>query len=221
MSLTLYQLYQKMLKNMGPTGWWPADTKQQIMIEAILIQNTRERNAVAASQLIAQETAYDFQKIQALSTSQLESLVGPAGFMKNKAKGIQNVSRWYLNHGQDAAAISRQYGQGLRKELLSLHGVGPETADVYLTYVFDQPQFIADKYARTLFGLLGVKVDLSSYLSLSKQLAILPEPFTHQDAKEFHGLIDEFGKAYLQPIENFKTSFLAGDQLDWPEKAVR
>lgn len=219
MTLSLYQLYQKMLAHMGPTGWWPAETKQQVMVEAILIQNTTEANAVAASQLIGQETGYDFRVIQTLTTSQLENLVRPAGFMKNKAKAIQAVSSWFLAHDQDADAINQRYGAQLRKELLSLHGVGPETADVYLTYVFDQPQFISDKYARTLFGLLGVEAELPTYPSLHRHLSRLPEPFSHQDAKEFHGLIDEFGKAYFHPIENFKTSFLADHKLDWqPEQ---
>ena len=60
MELTLYELYQKMLAHMGPTNWWPADCKEQIMIEAVLIQNTTEANATRASQLIRKATAYDF-----------------------------------------------------------------------------------------------------------------------------------------------------------------
>ena len=63
MELTLYELYQKMLAHMGPTNWWPADNKEQIIIEAVLIQNTTEANATRASQLIRKATAYDFGKI--------------------------------------------------------------------------------------------------------------------------------------------------------------
>ncbi|MHC5879691.1 deoxyribonuclease I, partial [Streptococcus pyogenes] len=68
MELSVYQLYQKMLAQMGPTGWWPADSKEQIIIEAILIQNTTEANATRASQGIKKETAYDFTKIVNLKT---------------------------------------------------------------------------------------------------------------------------------------------------------
>ncbi|MGT2928776.1 deoxyribonuclease I [Streptococcus dentasini] len=217
MELTLYDLYQKMLAHMGPTGWWPADSKQQIIIEAILIQNTTERNAVRASQLIRAQTDYDFHRIRQLPLEDLEELVRPAGFMKNKSKAIQTLTQWYLAHNQDPKAIVAQYGVSLRDTLLKLHGVGPETADVLLTYIFDQPQFVADKYARTLFGLLGVE-GLTTYQSLNRQLSQLPESFTYQEAQEFHGLIDEFGKAYFHPIENFKTSFLAGHRLDWESR---
>lgn len=212
MQLTLYELYQKMLANMGATHWWPADTKQQIIIEAILIQNTTELNATRASQLIKAASNYDFKTLVDMPKEDLEELVRPAGFMKNKSKAIQTVCAWYLAHEEDDVKIVQQYGDTLRKTLLTLHGVGPETADVLMAYIFDQPQFIADKYARTLFTQLGIK-DLTDYKSLSKQLLTLPKPFTYTDAQEFHGLIDEFGKQYFHPVEEFKKSFLANDQL--------
>lgn len=212
MQLTLYNLYQKMLTHMGATNWWPADSKQQIIIEAILIQNTTELNATRASQLIRAASNYDLQVLVNIPKENLEELVRPAGFMKNKSKAIQEVASWYLAHEENPTKIVQQYGSSLRKVLLSLHGVGPETADVLMAYIFDQPQFIADKYARTLFTQLGIN-DLTDYKSLALLLAELPQPFTFADAQEFHGLIDEFGKQYFHPVEDFQKSFLAGDQL--------
>ncbi len=212
MQLTLYNLYQKMLTHMGATNWWPADSKQQIIIEAILIQNTTELNATRASQLIKSVSNYDLQVLVDMPKENLEELVRPAGFMKNKSKAIQEVASWYLAHEENPAKIVQQYGSSLRKVLLSLHGVGPETADVLMAYIFDQPQFIADKYARTLFTQLEIN-DLTDYKSLAILLAELPQPFTFADAQEFHGLIDEFGKQYFHPVEDFQKSFLAGDQL--------
>lgn len=212
MQLTLYNLYQKMLTHMGATNWWSADSKQQIIIEAILIQNTTELNATRASQLIRAASNYDLQVLVNIPKENLEELVRPAGFMKNKSKAIQEVASWYLAHEENPAKIVQQYGSSLRKVLLSLHGVGPETADVLMAYIFDQPQFIADKYARTLFTQLGIN-DLTDYKSLAILLAELPQPFTFADAQEFHGLIDEFGKEYFHPVEDFQKSFLAGDQL--------
>lgn len=212
MQLTLYNLYQKMLTHMGATNWWPADSKQQIIIEAILIQNTTELNATRASQLIKSVSNYDLQVLVDMPKENLEELVRPAGFMKNKSKAIQEVASWYLAHEENPAKIVQQYGSSLRKVLLSLHGVGPETADVLMAYIFDQPQFIADKYARTLFTQLGIN-DLTDYKSLAILLAELPQPFTFADAQEFNGLIDEFGKQYFHPVEDFQKSFLAGDQL--------
>ena len=212
MQLTLYNLYQKMLTHMGATNWWPADSKQQIIIEAILIQNTTELNATRASQLIKSVSNYDLQVLVDMPKENLEELVRPAGFMKNKSKAIQEVASWYLAHEENPTKIVQQYGSSLRKVLLSLHGVGPETADVLMAYIFDQPQFIADKYARPFFTQLGIN-DLTASKSLAILLAELPQPFTFADAQEFHGLIDEFGKQYFHPVEDFQKSFLAGDQL--------
>lgn len=214
-TVNLYELYLVMLEKMGPTGWWPAETKEQIIIEAILIQNTTEHNAALASKQLQEVTHYDFEKILALETEALQSIIRTAGFMKNKSKAIQSVCKWYLDHESHPDLIVKKYGNQLRKTLLNLYGIGPETADVLLTYVFEQPYFISDKYARTLFGLLGVPDLFPNYNALHQQLSVLPVPFTVEDAKEFHGLIDEFGKKYFHPVERFKSSFLSPYKLNW------
>lgn len=214
MKVDLYQLYQLMLKEMGPTNWWPAESKEQILVEAILIQNTTESNAIRASHNIAEVTSYDLQKLLALETEVLQELVRPSGFMENKAKSLQSVAAWVIEQGQDWEAINQRYGNNLRERLLSLFGVGDETADVYLAYLFDQPAFVADKYARTLFWHLGIE-HLTDYKSLHRELSLLPAPFTYRDAQEFHGLIDEFGKAYFGRSKQFSQSFLANKRLEF------
>lgn len=75
-----------MLTHMGATNWWPADSKQQIIIEAILIQNTTELNATRASQLIRAASNYDLQVLVNIPKENLEELVRPAGFMKIKVR---------------------------------------------------------------------------------------------------------------------------------------
>nr|AWI67024.1 DNAse I [Piromyces sp.] len=98
------------------------------------------------------------KKILKLNQETLEELVRFVGFMKNKSKAIKTLAKWYIDHNEDPVVIVKKYGPKLRKTLLSLHGVGPETetADVLLAYIFDFPQFISDKYARTLFTQLGI-----------------------------------------------------------------
>lgn len=211
MRLTINHLYQKMLNNMGPSHWWPADSKSEIIVGAILIQNTNWRNADKAVKLFRQETGFDPHKITSLRTENLQALVRPAGFYKNKSRSITSVFNWLNQFDSNYQKIASHYGTGLRKQLLSLRGVGPETADVMLTYIFDQPTFISDKYARTLFAHLGVK-GLSDYQSLARKVQ-LPDNFTVAMAQDFHGQIDEFGKVYFHPESKFKKSFLAGYQL--------
>lgn len=192
MKLTVLQLYQKMRAEMGPSGWWPADSKEEIIIGAILIQNTNWQNADRARLLFKQLTNFEPSKILELTDEQLQNAVRPAGFYRNKSKSIRSVFTWLAKDNFDYSKIKKSLGTDLRRQLLQLYGVGQETADVLLTYIFEVPTFISDKYARTLFGLLGIK-NLTDYHSLAKRYQYHGD-FTAAMAKDFHGLIDEFGK---------------------------
>lgn len=211
MILTLDQLYHKMMDEMGPTHWWPADSKTQIIIEALMIQNTNSRNAIRASKLFRQATDMDPTKISQLSISQLEQLVKPAGFYHNKSRAVQTLFQWLSKDNFNYLKTAKRLGPNLRPSLMKLRGIGDETADVLLTYVFDRPTFISDHYARLLFTELGLK-NISNYQSLAKQVS-LPDTFSLNDAQEFHGLIDEFGKVAFHPREAFQKSFLNGDRI--------
>lgn len=99
-------------------------------------------------------TNFDADKILALITEELQELIRPSGFFKNKSKAIQFSLQWFKVHNWDYDAIAAKYGKNLREELLKLHGVGQETADVYQVFIFHKNHFIADAYARRLFGFL-------------------------------------------------------------------
>lgn len=211
MKLTLYELYQKMLTTMGPTNWWPADSKAEIIIGAIMIQNTTQANAERAVANFKAATKFDPNAIRRLSTDELQAIIRPAVFFKNKSQAIHTIFDCTKPFDDNYDLIKRHFGSRLRKELLRLHGIGPETADVLLIYVFDTPVFVSDKYARTLFEQMGI-TGLRKYQDLAKIIK-LDDPFTIKDAQEFHGLIDEFGKQWLHLVEKFHESFLADDQL--------
>lgn len=209
--ITQYELFKLLLDEMGETGWWPADSKIEIVIGAIMIQNTNAANAKRAVINIGKVTQFDAQAILNLSLEELEDLVRPAGFFKNKSKAVHSVLSWLTEHGNDFEMIADKYDVNLRRELLKLHGVGDETADVLLLYIFDQPVFVSDKYAQKLYTELGV-TGMDNYKAMRKRVA-LDTQFTTWEAQEFHGLIDEFGKLYLRGKGNFESSFLAGYQL--------
>ena len=214
MQLTLIQLYEKIRASMGPSGWWPADSKEEIIIGAILIQNTNWQNADRALERLRQATALQPDRILALPTDQLHNLVRPAGFYRNKSRALVSVLGWLKRGNYDYPAICQYYGAQLRNELRRLRGVGPETADVLLTYIFNVPTFISDKYACNLFTCLGVS-SLTDYRGLARRWS-LPADFTPAMAKDFHGLIDEFGKVYFHSLSKFQESFLSGDRLIIP-----
>lgn len=207
-SIDLNWLYQTLLTHMGPSGWWSAEDKRDIIVGAILVQNTAWQNADVGLNNLKHRTHLDPDAVLALSQNDLIDLIRASGFYRNKAKAIHNVFQWFNDHHWDYHGVAKSIKQAdLRRELLSLPGVGQETADVYLVYIFDLPAFISDSYTRRLFKHLGYqKVD--TYQHLASQIQ-LPENFTAEMAQDFHGQLDEFGKQYLQRIDTFDDSFLA------------
>lgn len=201
-------LYHEMYRQMGPQYWWPADSKMEIVIGAILVQNTNWNNVDMALTNLKDETDLNVTQILGLPIESLQSLIRPSGFYVNKARSLQAVLKWFDQDNCDFVRIADKYGSGLRQTMLKLPGVGEETADSLLVYVFDQPAFIADKYARTLLGYLGFR-NLRNYSKLQQRIK-LPKSFTYQEAPEFHGLIDEFGKQFLKSRKDFEASFLGG-----------
>lgn len=211
MKLTLYELFEKMLKEMGPLGWWPAESKEEIIIGAILVQNTNWLNVTRSLENLRNLTGFEPDNILKLDHDQLKDAIRPSGFYKNKSRAISDVFKWLESHNVDYDDIQQHYQESLRKKLLSLHGIGEETADVFLLYIFDQPVFIADSYARRLFSQLNID-KIETYTKLKRKISELDD-FSLLEAKEFHGLIDEFGKVYLRSNELFERSFLFGDEL--------
>ncbi|AOF48141.1 MAG: deoxyribonuclease I [Tetragenococcus halophilus] len=209
--LTLYQLYQKMLAIMGPQGWWPADSKFEIILGAILVQNTNWKNVEKSLANIKEKTAYLPEKVSQLNNEQLIHLIRPSGFYKNKSKAIMDVFQWLREYNFDLEKIKIAHQGKLRQQLLSLHGIGEETADVLLLYVFDEKVFVADKYTQKLFTFLQVE-GIKNYRSLKKLIPVL-DNFSLEQAQEFHGLLDEFGKIYVKNQPAFATSFLEGYRL--------
>ncbi|EMP72935.1 HhH-GPD family protein [Streptococcus sobrinus DSM 20742 = ATCC 33478] len=205
------QLYQDLLKNLGDQGNWPAENPEEIILGAILVQNTRWENVLLSINNLRQVLDGDFKKILDLEPETLQDLIRPTGFYKNKSKSILKVFSWLDQHAYNYGEIEDNYGKNLRDELLGLFGIGQETADVLLLYVFDQLVFIADKYAQKLFSSLTRK-EFSDYSSLHQAVEL--EGFSLSEAQQFHILILEFGKIYFARGASFEESFLFGATFD-------
>lgn len=212
MNVTLYQLYQLMYREMGPQGWWPAESKNEIVAGAILVQNTNWQNVDYSLANLRRLTDFDSQKIAALSQEALMAAIRPSGFYQNKSKGLLDIFAWLTSFQNDFDQIKATYGDDLRKELLRHHSIGEETADALLLYVFDEKVFIADTYSQRLFKNLGITT-AKNYRSLRKSVSLAD--FSLTEAQEFHGLIVNFGKDFLkgQDTTTFMNSFLADTKL--------
>lgn len=207
--LTPWALYQRLAQLLGPSGWWPADSKLEIAVGAILVQNTNWRNVARSLTNLRAATGFEPAQLAALTQTELIPLIRPSGFYQNKSRALVALMAWLQRRHFDLTAIGKTAPDALRQQLLALPGIGQETADALRLYVFDQPTFIADNYSRRLFGWLGSSA--TTYQQLYRRL---PEVATWQlkDAQEFHGLIDNFGKTVKQQ-EDFDNSPLAGLKL--------
>lgn len=200
------ELYKLLYRHMGPQNWWPADNDIEMMLGAILVQNTRWRNAEIALNQIKEHTHFNPNHILELPIETLQSLIHSSGFYKSKSLTIKTLLTWLARDHFNYQEINERYKAELRKELLSLKGIGSETADVLLVYIFGRIEFIPDSYTRKIYDKLGYE-NTNSYDQF-KKVVTLPNHFTNPDANEFHALLDVFGKHYFRDKDIKNYDFL-------------
>lgn len=150
----LLGIYQRLLERHGARNWWPAQSAFEVMVGAILTQNTAWRNVERALDNLRQADALDPQSIVSASHESLATWLRPSGYFNVKAKRLRAWCEWYLNEG-GFEALNRLPDKTLRQRVLGVHGIGPETADDIVLYAFERPVFVIDAYTRRLFSRLG------------------------------------------------------------------
>lgn len=199
--------YELLLDALGPTDWWPADTRFEVAVGAILTQNTAWGNVEIAIEQIRAAGALDPESIRDMDDETLQDLIRPAGYYRLKSQYLRAFCTWFAAlclggvPADDSVPdlVADRTDAALRDELLSIRGIGPETADDILLYVFDRPAFIADRYARRMMETMGVTGLPKSYEGLRRLVMPAIEQASEgtwsvAELKEFHGLIDELGK---------------------------
>lgn len=159
----LMAMYEAMQKELGPSKWWPGDSALEIMLGAVLTQNTAWSNVEKAIANLKAAQVLDLESLNKLSPEELAKLIYPAGFFRVKARRISNLLAWIKTFcHNDLSTLEEHSTEFLRNELLAINGIGPETADSILLYAFNRPSFVVDEYTRRIFsrhGLLPEDVD--------------------------------------------------------------
>ncbi len=186
------ELYERLLAAYGPQGWWPADTPFEVIVGAVLTQNTSWRNVARAIARLKEADLLDLESIVALPEAELAGLIRSSGFFNVKARRLHNLCRWLQGQGGMAAAARRQT-EPLRRELLAVNGVGPETADDILLYAFERPVFVVDSYTRRLLRDLGLADGGEDYETLRRFFESRLPP-DHVLYNEYHALIVRHAK---------------------------
>ncbi|MEK7369447.1 MAG: endonuclease III domain-containing protein [Planctomycetota bacterium] len=200
-SKTLKRYYNKLLKTFGPQRWWPGDGPFEVMVGAVLTQNTNWGNVEKAINNLKQAGKLNAPAIHKMRQDQLAGLIRPSGYFNIKARRLKNLIKWFVDRfdGEIEKMFSRDL-QSLREELLSVKGIGPETADSILLYAGNLPTFVVDAY---------------TYRVLVRH-RLIPEESTYHDMKfffeeslprdadmynEYHALLVRVGKTYCKPRE--------------------
>ena len=136
------------------TNWWPASDAFEVMVGAILVQNTRWTNVAKAIDALQLAGGLDPVILAQQSLQQIEKTIRPSGCQSVKAERLRSMSRWLTSH-DGIEAIRAWPTRRLRAELLSVKGIGDETADAMLCFAFSRPVFIADQYARRWLVRMG------------------------------------------------------------------
>jgi len=153
---TLRGVYRALLDAYGPQHWWPAEDPFEVMVGAVLTQSTSWRNAASAIDCLKAAGAMTSQALRNLSLSHLASLVYSSGYYNAKARKLQALTVWLgEEYGDDIGRLAATETSLLRRRLLTVHGIGEETADSIILYAVHQPVFVIDAYTRRIVDRLG------------------------------------------------------------------
>jgi endonuclease-3 related protein len=198
-SQTLTEMYEAMRARFGHQGWWPGDGALEICVGAILTQNTNWRNVERAIANLKADGLMSVSALQAVDAERLAERIRPAGYFRVKARRLKNfVTHVYEGFGDDVEAFLDRSVATLREELLSVRGIGPETADSMILYAAGKPTFVVDTYTCRVLVRHGLVAPEDGY----EQVKDVLESSLPQDAElwnDFHAQFVAVGKQYCKP----------------------
>ncbi len=207
-TLTLTEIYEKLLEAYGPQNWWPGETRFEVMVGAILTQSTAWTNVEMAIDNLKKASILSPFGLRSISLGILAKLVYPSGYYNAKAKKLKALAEYVGERFNDDFNMMRiQDTFILRSELLEVHGIGYETADAILLYALDKPVFVIDAFTRRILNRLGMKPDNESYVAYQK----LFTGHLLQDKEifgEYHALIVRHAKEVCNKLPKCRQCFL-------------
>ncbi|MHC4441076.1 MAG: endonuclease III domain-containing protein [Planctomycetota bacterium] len=195
----LRAFYDAMFKAYGPQHWWPGDTPTEIIIGAILTQNTAWRNVERAIENLKKSDIIDWKRLRDLPHQQLAELIRPAGYFNVKTRRLKAFVQWlWENYNADLAQMFETPLHALREQLLSVKGIGRETADSILLYACGMPTFVVDAYTARILSRHQL-IDNSADYDEIKELFQSNLPDDVRLFNEYHALLVRVGKEHCRP----------------------
>src|SRR5262245_11514044 len=198
MAQKLMEAFERMLAAFGRQHWWPGDSPFEILVGAVLVQNTAWKNVERAIDNLRDAGVMEPHPLYALPPAELAELIRPAGYFQVKAKRLRNLLKFAVDeYGGSLDAMFRTDPSTLREQLLAIHGIGPETADVILLYAGGLPTFVVDTYTHRVLGRHGwIGYDADYHEIKDYFESALPTDANLYN--EYHALLVRVGKDYCR-----------------------
>ncbi|MEO0078829.1 MAG: endonuclease III domain-containing protein [candidate division WOR-3 bacterium] len=190
-------IFDRLYRAFGPQNWWPADTALEVAVGAVLTQNASWTAVERAIARLKAHRMLGLEQLARLSPAELTPLIKPAGLYRVKARRLYALLQYLAGQG-GFAGLRRKETLVLREELLTLHGIGPETADSILLYALNRPIFVIDAYTRRILSRYGLIRGDEPYDALRQwfQTAL---PSEAQLYNEYHALLVRLAKTCCRP----------------------
>jgi endonuclease-3 related protein len=210
----LMAMYRALYKAYGPQHWWPGDTPFEVMVGAVLTQNTAWINVEKAIKNLKREHLLSLARLRKVAPRRLAGLIQPSGYYNVKAERLINLMTFLYDRYKGSIARMLQDDPGeLRKGLLLVNGIGPETADCIILYAAGMPAFVVDAYTKRILSRHGLVSERAGYDDIQQFVA---RNLTNNAGlfNEYHALLVQVGKMHCKkvaprctgcPLECFQT----------------
>jgi endonuclease-3 related protein len=191
-------MYKRMEDRFGPQNWWPAQSELEVVVGAVLTQNTNWNNVEKAISSLKEKNLLSVKGIHAATAERLAQVIRPAGYYNVKARRLKNLLNLIVeSYNGKLSKLLKENTNRMREMLLSVNGVGPETADSILLYAAHRPVFVVDAYTRRILARHGFVHNRSGYDDVQR---IFQDHLPADEAffNEFHALIVQTGKAFCR-----------------------
>lgn len=198
--INLEEMYDILFKCFGPQYWWPGETDLEIIVGAVLTQNTSWKNVEKAISNLKIKGLLSVSSLNSISQIELSKEIRSAGYFNVKAKRLKNLIAFiHDRYRSDISLMAQDRTEMLRESLLSVSGIGPETADSILLYAFNRPIFVIDAYTYRILKRHNIVDEEISYYDLQSLFMdkLPPDPCLFN---EFHALLVKTGKEYCKKI---------------------
>jgi endonuclease III related protein len=194
----LNEIYERLYSRYGPQHWWPGQSRCEIIVGAILTQNTNWKNVEKAIANLRAAAMLSPDALHNIEQGELAELIRPAGYYNLKAKRLKNFFEWlFENYDGDLDLPGSLSVSQLREELLGINGIGPETADSVILYGYEKPVFVVDSYTARVCGRHGLIGPEAGYDEISRMFSEnLCE--NSQFFNEFHALLVKLAKEHCK-----------------------